>query len=472
MAAVEQEGGVSGSDMRLYDLRVVVERIEGRGVCGMEIGDEITLTRSSQLRIPAGRHFCLYALSAVLPLLAAKQRVLAAGDWLERDAHVACPDPDERLVMRIERTGMTTLDSPRPDVSGRVSGGDGTAVGGAMRTRRREVGLGIQGDKTPGSYAAIGRTAEGHGFDVLSVFGDLMFAPPVVPLLEMAAATSRVRLGAACYNPYTLHPYEIAGQVAALDAASGGRAYWGLARGTWLGAIGVPQPRPVAHLRAAAALVTALLSGDDAGIESQLFPLAPGTRLRHPRPASPPPLLIGTWGPATAALAGEIADEVKIGGTANPAMVEVLRRRIDVGCARVGRDPAEVGIVVGAVTVVDSDGRAARARARREVAMYLGVVAGLDPTADVEQGLIDAVADHVRRADDEGAGRLINDDVLDLFAFAGTPDHVAAQAQALLDAGASRVEFGTPHGLTDLGGVTALGRDVLPLLHDLDVGHG
>ena len=28
---------------------------------------------------------------------------LPAGDWLEKDSLVACPDPDERLVMRIER---------------------------------------------------------------------------------------------------------------------------------------------------------------------------------------------------------------------------------------------------------------------------------------------------------------------------------------------------------------------------------
>ena len=55
--------------------------------------------------LPPGRHFCLYALAAVLPLLPAKQRDLPDGDWLERDSLVACPDPDERLVMRITRTG-------------------------------------------------------------------------------------------------------------------------------------------------------------------------------------------------------------------------------------------------------------------------------------------------------------------------------------------------------------------------------
>jgi uncharacterized repeat protein (TIGR04076 family) len=93
----------------LYDLRVTVARIEGRSVCGLEEGDYFELTESSRLRIPAGRHFCLYALQAVLPLLPAKQRELAPGDWLAHDSLVCCPDPEERLIMRIERIGRQRL---------------------------------------------------------------------------------------------------------------------------------------------------------------------------------------------------------------------------------------------------------------------------------------------------------------------------------------------------------------------------
>ena len=45
----------------------------------------------------------------MLPLLAAKQRQLPETDWLELDSHVACPDPDERVIMRIERIGKQTM---------------------------------------------------------------------------------------------------------------------------------------------------------------------------------------------------------------------------------------------------------------------------------------------------------------------------------------------------------------------------
>jgi uncharacterized repeat protein (TIGR04076 family) len=97
--------------MRLFDLRVTVERIEGRSVCGLEVGDYFELTESSRVRIPPGRHFCLYALQSVLPLLPAKQRRLPDEDWLEQESLVCCPDPEERVVMRIERIRERTLRS-------------------------------------------------------------------------------------------------------------------------------------------------------------------------------------------------------------------------------------------------------------------------------------------------------------------------------------------------------------------------
>lgn len=329
---------------------------------------------------------------------------------------------------------------------------------------RVEIGLGLQSDKRPGAYARLARAAEAHGIDVLTVFGDLMYQPPIGALLEMAAATSRVRLGPACLNPYSMHPYEIAGQTALLDLASGGRAYIGLARGTWLRAVGIAQPDPVTHLADAAAVVATLLAGDDTGVAGRAFTLEAGTTLRFAPQRPAVPLLIGTWGPQTAALAGRIADELKIGGTANPAVVGVMRDRIQVGTEQVGRGVDEVGIVVGAVTVVDEDGEAARARARTEVAMYLAVVAELDPTVEVPADLLAGVRDRLAVGAHAEAGALIPDDLLDLFAFSGTPEQVAAQAQRLIDVGVSRVEFGTPHGLDDDTGVHLIGTRVLPLL--------
>ena len=99
------------TDMELFDLRVTVESIVGRSVCGLAVGDWFELVNSSELRLPDGKHFCIFALQSVLPLLPAKQRQLPANDWLEHDSLVCCPDPEERVIMRIERIGRRSLDS-------------------------------------------------------------------------------------------------------------------------------------------------------------------------------------------------------------------------------------------------------------------------------------------------------------------------------------------------------------------------
>ena len=87
-AGAASYAGHDMTEMRLYDLRVTVERIEGRSVCGLEVGDYFEVTESNKIRIPDGKHFCMYALQSVLPLLPAKQRRLPDSDWLEQDALV------------------------------------------------------------------------------------------------------------------------------------------------------------------------------------------------------------------------------------------------------------------------------------------------------------------------------------------------------------------------------------------------
>ncbi len=323
-------------------------------------------------------------------------------------------------------------------------------------SRGRRFGLGIQSDKPPGEYAAIAGRAEASGFDVVSVYGDLRYQPPIGALLEIAAATEHVAVGPACLNPYSLHPYEIAGQIAFLDMVSHGRAFLGLARGSWLGAIGVSPSRPLQRLEEAWAVIAALLAGDESGVAGEVFTLEPGTKLAYTPIRRKLDVLIGTWGPRTLQLAGRLgATEVKVGGSANPDIVPFVRSHL-------GLAGSETGIVVGAVTVVDEDRAAARRRARREVAMYLDVVAELDPTFEVEPGVLAAVRAGLAVGDPVAAGTAIPDEVLDRFAFAGTPSDIAIQASRVFAAGASRVEFGTPHGLTTARGIDLLGRQVIP----------
>ena len=265
------------------------------------------------------------------------------------------------------------------------------------------------------------------------MFHDLLYQPAIGPLLLMARVTERIRLGPAALNPFTLHPYEIAGQIAMLDAVSAGRAYLGLAKGAWLDRLGLDEPRPLSALQEAVAIVQALLAGDDSGVAGRRFTLEPGTTLAYPRLREHVPLLVGTWGPDTARWAGTVADEVKIGGTANTDLVPVVRDWIA---------SPDVRLVVGCVTVVDEDAEWARSRAASVVQPYLDVVARHDPTL--------------------GPGE---EPRLERFCIAGTPEEVAERVLELWDAGVDRVELGTPQGRTPLDGVALICDRVVPLLN-------
>jgi 5,10-methylenetetrahydromethanopterin reductase len=298
-----------------------------------------------------------------------------------------------------------------------------------------ELGIGLLTDQEPAIYEAVARRLDAAGVDVLSVYNDLRYQPAIGPLLLAARVTERLRLGPAALNPFTVHPYEIAGQLAMLDLVSAGRAYLGLAKGAWLGQLGLDEERPLEGLREAVEIVAKLLSGDDTGVSGDRFRLAPGTTLAYRRERPRVPLMIGSWGRQTIAWAGTVADELKVGGTANPDLVPVVRGWLGA--------ESRTRLVVGCVSVVDEDGDWARERARVAVAPYLEVVARHDPTLELHPG---------------------QEPPLERFTIAGTPEEVAARVLELWAAGADRVELGTPQGRTTPDGIDLLCDRVLPLL--------
>ncbi len=328
----------------------------------------------------------------------------------------------------------------------------------------RRVSIALQGNKSHAEYAALAGLVESLGFDMLSVYADLGFQPAIGPLIAAATATSRIEIGPAALNPYLLHPVEIANQMAYLDRLSAGRAYAGLVRGAWLDQLGIEDSHPIQRMREAVAVIQHLLSGATEELCGRFFSLPAGTLFHTPLQRPEMPLMIGSWGPKLLQLAGETASEVKLGGSTNPALIPEIRRQLALGEERAGRPIGSTQIAVGAVTIVDEDGAAARARVRGEAALYIPVIGPLDPTVTLDPEMLDRMAALVAAGQVADAGNLVPDDLLDRFSFAGSPSQIAAQAEHLFAAGADRIEFGTPHGFTDERGIRLLGEQVMPRL--------
>ena len=88
----------------LYDLKVEVVGSEKPMVCSHREGDYF-LVIGENLVFPENNSFSMYALSALLPLLPAKQRVLDQNDWMLSDSVIACPDPNCGARFKITRIG-------------------------------------------------------------------------------------------------------------------------------------------------------------------------------------------------------------------------------------------------------------------------------------------------------------------------------------------------------------------------------
>lgn len=329
----------------------------------------------------------------------------------------------------------------------------------------RLVSIAFQTDKRASDYIALAQLVDQYELDVVSVYCDAPYHPSYVPLVLMAPHIRRARLGPAAVSPFRIHPIDIAAQTALLADLAAGGVYIGLARGAWLADHGIPEAdKPITALHEAITIIRTLLSGRSAGFDGEVYRIAPHVRAPYPLPEHPIPLMIGTWGAKLASLGGEVADEVKVGGSANPDLVPVMLAYIRKGERLAGREEGSVGLVVGAVTVVDPDRETARQFARRKVALYLPVVASLDPTLEVDPQLLATIQAAVESNDLDRAGRQISDDLLDRFAFAGNAEDIIRQAESLYAAGATRLEFGTPHGIDPAAGVRMLGEQVVPIL--------
>jgi 5,10-methylenetetrahydromethanopterin reductase len=329
-----------------------------------------------------------------------------------------------------------------------------------------QISVAFQTDKRASEYVRLAKLVNEYDFDAVTVYCDLPFHPSFMPLALMAPHITRARVGVSAVPPSRIPPLDIAADGALLEDLAPGRAYIGISRGAWLEQHGITEHKPpVTAIREAMEVIRYLWAGRTDGYFGQVYRLAPHVRAPYPLPERPIPILIGTWGEKLCALAGEIADEVKVGGSANPDIVPVIQRYIAVGEGRAGRPLGSVGVVIGAVSVIDEDRAAARAAARRAVALYLPVVAPLDPTVTVEPELIERLKQHADRGEFDQGARLVSDVLLDKFAFSGNPSDIIDQALRLKAAGASRVEFGTPHGLhTPDTGLRLLGEKVLPVL--------
>jgi alkanesulfonate monooxygenase SsuD/methylene tetrahydromethanopterin reductase-like flavin-dependent oxidoreductase (luciferase family) len=215
-------------------------------------------------------------------------------------------------------------------------------------------------------------------------------------LAAVAATTTRIRIGPLVANVTNRHPAVLARMAGTLQEVSGGRLVLGLGIGGHPAeheSYGIPfpdVPERVARLEESVAVLRALWTGGPVSLDSRYYPLRDAIAL--PRPAPPPPIIVGGQSPGGARLAARVGD----GWTTRPDLLDRLRPIYEDACADLGRPR-------GPIVVAWEGGRAGEDalagsqwidRPREEWAGWAGrgaseVVLVARTTADVDR-LVDA----------------------------------------------------------------------------------
>lgn len=216
------------------------------------------------------------------------------------------------------------------------------------------------------------KLAESLGYDCVYVT-HIAGRESLTVLSVYAMASSRIRVGSGVVPIYTRTPATMAQTAATIDELSGGRLTLGLGvshRPVVEGWHGQTIERPVAEMREYAAIVRAILRGEDppAGEKWRTGFHLVGL---DPRPALP--IYIAALSPAMLRLAGEIADGVIL-WLCNPSYIrDVVIPEVSAGRERAGLTLEGFDVVAAVPAALSDDRHAVFQAMRKDLIPYFGL---------------------------------------------------------------------------------------------------
>ncbi len=291
---------------------------------------------------------------------------------------------------------------------------------------------------------SIIKSAETLGFDRLWHSNEKFGRDMVANMTLSAVHTGRIGIGAAVTDPYSVHPALTAAAMATVDEIASGRVVVGMgAGGSGFPAMGLQRERPVEAMRDAIAVMRGMWAGGPAVVEGKVVSVRNGVLGFPARPDIR--IVVATRGPAVLRLAGRIADGAMIATMATPRDVGIAWDFVRQGTQQAGRDPEDIEVISRVDTCVDRDRDKARAGVRQMIAFLLWssypdrdfvTRSGMEVPAELEAMI--AKRDYELMFE---AGPLVPEEFVNAFAWAGTPEEVAARITRIADMGIRR--FGT-----------------------------
>ena len=326
-----------------------------------------------------------------------------------------------------------------------------------------KISVMITGSYPMQDYIGLAQQIESYGFDELHIADDLIMRPAWPILTLIGHHTKRIKLGPAIVTPMIAHPVYHAANLVALDELSGGRAVCGVGRGGLNPLVGLKKPQSTINmLREAVQLMRKVIARDTSPFDGEYFHAIPELVFHHEPIRDDIPIFIGTWGPKVSQLGGEIAIGIKADCVANPDYLAKLRENVHIGAERAGRNPDDAEIIVGPLCSISMDRAAATSTMKQMLAIFLPFLSPTKEALGIDEEAVKKANAAYLAGDMAKAESFVPDDAVRGFSLTGTPDDIIPQIEALIDAGATHIAFGPPHGPDPMEAIKLLGEKVLP----------
>ena len=231
--------------------------------------------------------------------------------------------------------------------------------------------------------------------------------------------------------------------------------------------LGLDEPaKPLTMLRESVQLTRHLLAGKKEPFKGAVFETREGMELRLEPRRKEIPLLIGTWGPQTAKMAGEIADGFLASCVASGRYFRTLVESFETGAKNSARNHRPLEKAVSPFCSIARNRDLAFELMRRKLPSMLQYLhplseqAGIDPD-DIPREPYQFEAT-IRNVPVPERGLALSEEQIRFFSTVGTPEEVISQVEGLIDAGANHVAFCGPLGPDIDEAISLLATEVVP----------
>jgi F420-dependent oxidoreductase-like protein len=314
--------------------------------------------------------------------------------------------------------------------------------------------VGIMGMHVPGmSWREIRDSAvlaEELGYSCLTM-GESWGEDALTSLAQLAAVTSRIRIGTSIVPVFARSPANLAMTALNLDRMSEGRFFLGLGTSGRLvvqDLHGEAFRKPLTRMREYIDILRKASRGERLDHDGEFFHTQ-RFRLRF-QPYRPHlPIYIAALSSPSLRLTGELADGW-LPIFLVPSRMQVAVAELRAGAAAAGRFLTDIAVSPQVSIYVTDDPAAARGRERPHIAFYIGGM-GVFYHQYMHRIGFGTEADRVREAylarQRDRAAQLVTDEMVHAMTIIGTPQQCRDQMQAFFDAGVHeiRLVFNEPH---------------------------